>query len=57
MGRTNRKEKREIPPKKKQSYAKRSEAKKILKDWKDKDWENLSSDITGDSNGARNDRK
>ena len=55
MGRTHRKEKREKPPKKKQSYTKRSEAKEILKDWKDKDWEDLSSDTIGDSNGSRDD--
>ena len=57
MGRTNRKEKREKPPKKKQFYSKRSAAKKILQDWKAKDWENLSSDTIGDSNGSRNDRE
>jgi hypothetical protein len=57
MGRTHRKEKRENPPKKKQSYVKRSKAKKILKDWEDEDWENLSSDSIGDSNGSRNDGK
>ena len=56
MGRTNRKEKKDHTPKKKRYYPKRSEAKKVLKDWKDKDWENLSSDIIGDSNGSRNDK-
>jgi ribosomal protein S20 len=56
MGRTHRKEKKELRPKKRKSYASRTNVKRTLEDWENKDWENLSTDI-GEQNGSRNDRE